>query len=115
MVEAEERICTVEMAPDLITQWSRTATGSANKAVRDILGRSPSAITFFPSEVQRLTASAVRCLPGHNDLTGIDVAAKFIGRIEAFGPVAETPAPAPEPPTEPQPPEDPDTEPEDEG
>ncbi len=98
---SEERICTVDMAPDLIIQWTGTATGSANKDVRDILARSPSKISFFPSEAKKLCASAQRCLPGYNDLTMIDVSAKFVARIAAFGPPDAMPAPHAEPPAEP--------------
>lgn len=93
MPNTEERICTVIIAADLITQWIGTATGSANKDVRDILGRSSSALTFFPSEVEAMCASARRCLPGYNDSTAIDVSAKFVTRIAAFKPGSPGPEP----------------------
>lgn len=101
MPTTEERICSLQIGADLIVGWTLAATGTSNKEVRDILARSGGQLNFFPSETAKLAASAFRCLPGHNDLTGIDVAAKFRDRVLAFAP-SETPTPLP-PAREPDP------------
>lgn len=94
MPTTEERICSLQIGANLIASWSLSATGSSNKEIRDILARSAGQLNFFPSETAKLAASAYRCLPGYNDLTGIDVAGKFRDRVLAFAP-SETPTPTP--------------------